>query len=352
MKKRIHYFIFIILYAVGLKAQTAGSSVFTFLNHPVSARLSALGGEQIALKSDDLALAYANPALLNNLMDNALTFNYESLFAGVGDGYFGYARDVSKWKTTFHGGVQFINYGTFKGTDEYGNPTVDFKGAEYAFTLGAGYQINERLSVGANIKYITSQLETYHSSGVAGDIGGCYFDPESKFGAAITLNNVGGALTSYLPNTPKGLTPVNLQIGFSKKLNRAPLRFGLIFHDLNHWDLSYNNPLDQQPTLLGEPVATSSALSKNLDNFFRHVLVNGELVFGARENFRLSFGYNHELKKELSVNGVRSLTGFSYGISFRVNRFRIEYGSGKYHIAGGGDYFSVSTNLGEFTKKN
>ena len=350
MKKYLYTFGWFFTFGALTHAQTGGLNVFSFLNHAPSARIAALGGSQIALRSEDLALGALNPALLNEQMHNALSFNYESFLAGVGDGYVGYGYHVSKWKTTFQGGVQFINYGTFKGTDEFGNPTPEFKAGEYALTIGAGYAINERLSVGVNAKYISSQLEMYRSTGIAGDIGGSYYDPESQFGAAIVLRNVGSQLSAY-NNGVKGPTEADLQIGVSKKLTRAPLRFGIVLHDLNRWHLLYTNPLDNQVSLLGETSSAPSAFAQGLDNAFRHVILNGELVFGKRENFRVSFGYNHQLKKELSVNNVRGLSGFSFGLSVRVNRFRLEYGTGKYHIAGGGDYLSISTNLGEFKKK-
>ena len=48
----------------------AGSSVFHFLDLPVSSRLNALGGENVAIADDDISMAFINPALLTEHTDN------------------------------------------------------------------------------------------------------------------------------------------------------------------------------------------------------------------------------------------------------------------------------------------
>jgi hypothetical protein len=56
------------------------------------------------------------------------------------------------------------------------------------------------------------------------------------------------------------------------------------------------------------------------------------------------------LRRELSVNNFGSLSGFSFGLGMKVNRFRIDYGRYNLHLAGGLNHFSVSTNINEFKK--
>ena len=77
---------------------------------------------------------------------------------------------------------------------------------------------------------------------------------------------------------------------------------------------------------------------------------SGEFLFGKKENFRLRFAYNHFRKQDLSVNGLRSLAGFSGGIGFKIKRFRFSYGLGVYHLGGSVSHFSIATNLSEFKK--
>jgi hypothetical protein len=342
MSKKILLPLFLALSST-LSAQIGGLTVFQFLNHGSSPRSIALGNGQIALRGDDLALAAQNPAMLNEKMNNGVTFNHEFLLAGVSDGYFAAAHYFEKQQVTLQFGIQYVNYGEFKGVDEYGNVTGTFTAGDYAIGIGGGYKVNERLSVGANLKFITSQYEAYHATGVAGDIGGLYYNEETNFGAAVVLRSVGAQLSSYTGTNTRGKLPYNLEVGFTKKLSRAPFRIGVLFHDLQRWDLTYDNPFDKETVLFGEAPKAASAFSKGIDNFFRHTVLNGELAFGKKENFRLSFGYNHQLKTENSVSAIRGLAGFSFGLGLKVNRFRFEYAFNRYHIAGGGDYLGIST---------
>ena len=57
------------------------------------------------------------------------------------------------------------------------------------------------------------------------------------------------------------------------------------------------------------------------DNFFRHFVFNGEFLFGKTESFRLRLGYNHLRRKELSLENQFSLSGFSFGVGFKVSKF-------------------------------
>ena len=330
-------------------AQIGGQYVYAFLKQKPSARLTGLNGSQIALRDDDIALAYMNPALLNSSQHNALSYNHDFLLGKISTGYFGYGYAVEKLKMTFQGGIQFINYGTFKQADEFGNVQGEFKAGEYAVTLGAGRQINERLSAGLNVKYISSQLEAYKSNGLVADLAGAYWNEAKKFGATVVFKNMGTQLSTYAGQRED--VPLDVQIGFTKKLQKAPFRVSVVLHDLNRWNMRYDNPLDNEITLLGEAPTEPSGLSKGLDNFFRHLNAGGELILGKNENFRFRVGYSHQVRKELSVNNIRSMAGFSLGFGFKVNKFRLDYGLGRQHLAGGMNHLSISTNFSEFKKK-
>jgi hypothetical protein len=330
-------------------AQIGGQYAYAFLKQKPSARLTGLNGSQIALRDDDLALAFMNPALLNNSMHNALTFNHDFLLGKISAGYFGYGHAVEKLKMTFQGGIQYINYGNFKQADEFGNIQGDFKAAEYAVSLGAGRQINERLSAGLNVKYISSQLEAYKSTGLVADLAGAYWNDAKKFGATVVFKNMGAQLSSYTDKHED--MPLDVQVGFTKKLQKAPFRVSAVLHDLNRWTLRYKNPLDNEITLLGETPSEPSRLSQELDNFFRHLNLGGELLLGKNENFRFRVGYSHQVRKEMSVSNIRSMAGFSLGFGIKVSKFRLDYGLGKQHLAGGMNHLSISTNFSAFKKK-
>ena len=43
-----------------------------------------------------------------------------------------------------------------------------------------------------------------------------------------------------------------------------------------------------------------------------------------------------------------SVVGFSWGFGVKINRFKIAYGSTGYHLNGGSNLFSITTNIKDF----
>jgi len=332
-----------------LPAQPVGGDhIFEFLNAPPSARITALGGYLIAVRDDDVGLAYQNPAALNPEMHQSLTFNHNFRLADIQNGYVGYGHYVPKWDVTLHGGIQYISYGDFVKTDETGNTEGTFDAAEQAFTIGAGRQLYERMSVGANLKFVNSRFEQYNSTGLVGDLALMFFDTASRITVTLLAKNIGTQLSTYRPGNYEPM-PFEMQISLSKKLAHLPFRFSVTYHHLNQWNILYDDPNSTETTFLGEAVTPTS--NDFVDNFFRHLVFSGEFLFGQKENFRLRFAYNHLKRKELAVRSIRSFHGFSMGAGLKINRFRVEYGRSVEHIAGGYNHFTISTNLQSFTRK-
>lgn len=329
-------------------AQIGGSKVYEFLNLPASARITALGGKHITVRDDDLAFALGNPAVLNDTMHNQLTFNHSFHLADIGQGFAGYGRHSQKLNTTFLFGVQYINYGNFQLADELGNINGQFDAAEYAITIGAGRSIYERLDVGANLRIITSQFESYNSFGLTTDLSAIYHIDEKGFIASMVLRNIGGQLATYRDGNREDV-PFELLFGISKRLKYLPFRFSITAHHLERWNLLYDNPNSQENTFfLGEQEVTNNEW---IDNLFRHFIFSGEFLFGKKENFRVRFAYNHFRKQDLALRNFRSLAGFSGGIGMKIKRFRFSFGFGAYHLGESASHFSIATNLGEFKKK-
>ena len=345
------FFIFgiFVLCAISTDAQSGGNHVFEFLNLTHSARSTALSGGMVSVIDDDIALAYANPGLLNESMHRHLSINQNFHFAGIKHGFFSYGHHLTSLNATAHVGVNYIDYGTFDRIDEFENRQDQFNARGIALTLGAGKQINERLSLGANLKFINSTLEAYSSFGVGFDLGATYNNPENLMTFGFVIKNVGVQLSSFTDNRES--LPVDIQLGLSKRFEHLPFRFSIVAHRLDDWNLSYDDPTQVTNDLFGEPINEEGGISKFTNNFFRHFIFNGEFLIGQGENFRLRFGYNHLRRKELSVSTFRSLGGFSGGFGLKVKKFRIDYGVGYYHLAGGVNHISISTNLNEWRKK-
>ena len=135
--------------ALLLLGLSARSSPAAFTDVGLGARPVGLGRAFVAL-ADDANAALYNPAGLAGLESTQLTSMYARLYPGIDDdklhiGYLGVARPVSRIGT-FGLGV------TNLWADLYG---------ENVFTLSYGRPINDRISLGANLKLMRWSAEGY-----------------------------------------------------------------------------------------------------------------------------------------------------------------------------------------------
>ena len=169
--------IIIIKFNLDLQAQILGGrNTYDFLDLSYSARATALGGKLINVRDNDLSLAIDNPAALNPKMHQAVTFQQTAYFSGITYGYAGYAHHFNKIPLTIHGGIQHINYGNFRRTNQVGDQEGEFKASEIALVSGLSYQATDKLSFGTNQKIIASHLEGYNSTGWSSDWSAMYVD--------------------------------------------------------------------------------------------------------------------------------------------------------------------------------
>ncbi len=327
---------------------TGGQQVFQFMTLSPSARITALGGAQISVKDDDVTFAAQNPAALNAAMNGRLAFNHNFFLSDIQHGYVAYAQHLPKIGFTMHGAIQYVNYGDIKQADELGNVTGTIHAAETAVTIGAARPLTSRVSIGLNARLAFSALDIYKATALAADAGLLYADTAKRISFAIVLRNVGAELRTY--DGVREDLPYDLQMGFSKQLRYLPFRFSVVAHHLQQWDIRYDDPTAQQDEVLlfGDDQAKSSKGNGDVDNFFRHLIFNGEFLLGRNEAFRLRVGYNHLRKKELSVRNYRSLAGFSGGVGIKISRFRLDVGYGAYHLAGSVFHVGLGTNLKDF----
>lgn len=327
---------------------TGGQHVFQFMAMSPSARITALGGAQIAVKDDDIAFAAANPAALNPSMDGRITFNHNFYLTDIQHGYVAYAHNLSKTGFTLQGAIQYMNYGDIKQADELGNINGEVKASETAFTLGAARPLTGRISLGLNLRFGISALDIYRASALAADAGLLYADTSRRLTLGLVVRNAGAQMATY--NGIREDLPFDLQFGISKRLRYLPFRISIIAHHLHDWDIRYNDPNAETEDVLlfGDEEPKSKKGNASIDNVFRHLIFNGEFLLGRKEGFRIRIGYNHLLKKELTVRNYRSLAGFSGGVGIKVSRFRVDVGYGSYHLAGGVVHLGIGTNLKEF----
>ena len=346
MKKKLFTPVLFILIIANVKAQTGGNNTYEFLNLPSAARIAAVGGTSISVEDNDLNLAFQNPGLLDSLMSSQLVLNYVPYFADIKYGYVAYAQHY-KNIGTFSAGIHYVDYGTFIKADNTGTITGEFGAREYSFNLAYSRPVYERITAGVTLKTIYSSLEEFTSFGVAADIGAFYTNKEGNFGLGVVVKNAGTQLTTYIPENHEPL-PFEVQMGVSYRLRNAPLRLSITAQHLEKPNLTYIDPNKATETdpITGEVTEQKISLFEKIG---RHVVIGGEILITKNLNLRL--GYNYMRRKDLSLETRRSVSGFSGGFGFRIYKFHFSYGRAAYHLAGGSNYFSITTSIGDFLSK-
>ena len=330
-------------------AQRGGESTFEFLNMPNSARIAALGGDYLAVYDNDITLALANPSLISESMHNNLGFSFVDYYTDINYGYAQYARNFSK-VGTFVATLQFINYGQFDRADETGQRNGTFTAGEYALNIGWGRRLHPHWSIGANIKGIYSSFESYNSFGIAVDVSGSYIHEKAGFTASIVARNIGLQLGSYYSGQTHPL-PFELQFGMSQGLKHLPLRFSFLYHTMQEWDLTYEDPLvvaENTDPITGEENKQGGFVDFG-DKLMRHIVLGAEL--NITDFLSLRGGYNYGRRQDNQVTTKKSTVGFSWGIGIRISKFHFSYARSRYHLAGSPNYITLTFNLQEFTKK-
>lgn len=346
MKLRLLSVSFFILSTVLVSAQLGGSYTYAFLKLPASPVVAALGGDAVARVDGDINQTYFNPAVLNPQHHNQVSFNTALYYSGINFGYLGYGRSYEDKGFSVGAGVQYITYGEFTRRDVNGTDQGKFSAGEYAINLMYSQQIYDRIRGGITLKLINSSLESYNSVGIGADIGAVYTDTSGRFSIGAVIQNIGGQLTSY-GGIEREPIPLNIKIGIVRELENAPFRFYILAHNLQKFDIRYDDPTEERGLSAFADTATAGQEQSHLgDKIVRHFIVGTEVLLG--DNIRLRIGYNHMRRQELKLSTRAGLTGFSFGAGIRISKFKLDYSLANYHLAGSSHQFSITSNLGDF----
>lgn len=350
MKRRLLSFCIGFLAFTSLSAQIGGSSAFMSLDLPMSARMSALGGKSCGINDNDLNLAIWNPSLLRPEMSSQLALSFADYFSDIKYGYAGGAWHFNN-VGTFSLYATRIDYGTFRETDESGNILGEFTAGEYGINVGYSRVIDSNFTVGANLKFIQSNMYLWNANALAADLAMNYNLPSKNFSVSFLIRNIGFVMKQYTSGNDEKL-PFEVEAGFSFKPKHMPFRFSMGLQHLEVWDLTYsdpNNPPQLVDPLTGDSIKVSQ-FKTFADKLARHCIFGGEILIGKA--FSIRMGYNYQRRKELLVDTKRGMAGFSFGIGFRVYKFHFSYALAKYHIAGATNTFTLTATLSEFYRKH
>ena len=347
MKKKI-YVLFLLLMTVNILFAQQKDGTYTFLSTTNSARVAALGGVMLPIYDSDIQLVTFNPSLINSEINNSMSLSYVDYFNDINFGTVQYGHSFEKIGS-FVGTIQYHNYGDFFYSGETGVvETNQFYVSDYAINLGWGRQLNDRLSIGANLKFAGIQYEDNSSFAIAVDVAGTYIT-KSNWVISLAARNIGSELYNNYQSYNNSL-PFRMQIGTSKKLEHLPLTIVVVYDNLQKWDLSYYDPLDLEGNY--DPMTGEYLEKKKVDKFaknlFSHFVFASELNLGKNLSIRL--GYNYGYRQTMKSPTRKGVVGLSYGVGINVYKFNISYSRSEMHIHGSPNYITITTNLNSFKK--
>lgn len=340
------FFVSLFLLGHNSYSQLGGNNVYEVLNFTVPARIAALGGHAIGIRDKDLNLVSENPAALSDEMHNSLTVNYVNYFAGINYGYIAYARSLKK-HGNWGASILYNNFGKFTRTDEMGNVLGEFHASDYV--LGGTYSrsFDSVFHMGATVKLLFSQYDTYNSFGFALDYAATYQSKNKSTVVTALIRNMGANLKAYNKGQG-GPIPFEIQLGVSHRFKYVPLRVSMVVTNLNRPNLVPDNPnaVQQTDPLTGEVIDTKPKIG---DKIMRHFVFGAELI--PFKSLFLRVGYNYQRRQEMKVSTRAAMVGFSYGFGIRISKFEISYARASYSLAGGTNHITISTNIDAFKSK-
>lgn len=327
-------------------AQTGGTATFPMLDLSFNARSAALAGDFISVYDEDINIGISNPSLINDEMSNMGSFSTALLSGGVNYGMFSYGLNTDRFGT-IASHIKYVGYGKFERTNEAGISEGSFRPFEMIAGAGIGKTLNPRLSLGANLNFLYSQLETYSSFGASLDFSGAYYNPDKEFLVTVLAKNVGYQIKGYTSSTRSPL-PIEIQAATSYKLKHAPFRMSLLAHHLNKWDITYSDPnaVPSIDALTGDtiPVPRAGFIEKLANHFTYQV----EIL--VSKNIELRAGFDYHKRKELALEKRSGISGFSFGAGLLFNKFRLDYAFVVYSRAGFNNMLTLSTNFSTWKK--
>jgi len=140
--------------------------------------------------------------------------------------------------------------------------------------------------------------------------------------------NIGWEIRSYYDIREP--MPWDIQLGLSKKLAHAPIRFSLTGMYLNRWKFHKRN---------GEE-------DKFLTTLAKHLVFGVDFVLS--ENFWIGVGYNAKAGADMHLEQGNKMGGFSAGAGLRVSSFDVGCSVVRYHPSATSFLVSLTTSFEAF----
>jgi hypothetical protein len=314
MKTFLNMFCFsLFLIASVLNADNRINS-FQFLNAVYSPRLAALGGGFSSL-SGDISSVYINPAGLAWNDRTEIVFTYGDYLLDLKGGWLGASYPLND-QIHFGSSITYFDYGSFKRVDRFGSLTGDdFVARDAALSISAAGTIQRVFAWGVTAKYVYSEIDQFHATAAAADIG-ILFRSEflDNLTAGLAVRNIGRSLDAYYQE--KESLPASISFSLSKRINPYPVSIHAGWNDLwpgNRW------------------------VNNKLRNF------SAGLEIAALEQLTVRLGYNNQRMNDLEGSGFHGISG---GFGLRLGIHQFDYGYANYGDAGMTHHFGLTFRFG------
>ena len=224
-------------------AAGVGTTGAQFLQVGVGARPLAMAGAFSTLADDANAINW-NPGALGQVKAKSVTASYNALFKDENQGFLGYATPMGQSGAAAVGFNYLMVSDIPRRAAESDTPDSTFTNQNYVVDFAYGRSvIPDKLSLGANLKYIHEDLDTFKGSAMAVDLGALYKTPVEHLTAGLIMQNLGTKLgPDSLPLTFKGGAAYRL---FKERLVLASDVDWLAMDERAYWDIGAEFWLDK-----------------------------------------------------------------------------------------------------------
>jgi len=191
-----------------------------FLKIGVGARPAAMAGAFVSI-AEGAEAGYWNPAGLTQTENIQLTAMHLQWSGDIMYEFVAYAQKLENIGT-IGASMFYLNLGDIDARDEFGQPLTGFNAYDVCGMISFGRPINEKLNIGANIKFFQEKIGDDNATGYAMDIGGLYLMDKLSFG--LSFRNLGMKMKF---DTEEFSLPMTAQLGVSYRPIGPQLIIGL-----------------------------------------------------------------------------------------------------------------------------
>jgi hypothetical protein len=349
-KLKFLLFILVILFVhAEIKAQTTSlklqSTAVPFMMISPDARSGGMGNLSLGMSPEANDL-FGNTAKLSYLKEpRGFLINYTPWLKdlGLSDVYLasaGFYKQLNE-QSTINTSLRFFSLGNIDFTDESGNSTLPSqRPSEFSYDIGYSLLLNDKLSIGATLRYIHSRLVqgsfgataiNYKAGNTMSADVSMFYKQNSDlqgFHAGLLLSNLGGKISYSNETKNKYYIPANIGVGVGY-LNRIDadnsVEFGI---DVNR---------------LMVPASPDNADAESVNHYFTQSVINSYFnSFTAKygvpfsESLKASVGLEYNYTDRFYIRGgyfmdnnknLGNMQYFTLGTSFQYqqSKFNISY---------------------------